>query len=234
MEGIDALEIDFEGSHQPRPLADDGRDALMNTLGLTPLTYRELRRTRVRPPAVNDGRSGSIASRSLDVHAVRWPGCSPGRRRNLMAARCSSTTRSPRLVRTTPSWRLGRPTRCFTTPCSRLRQVLAEAAVGAEHRKDGLWAHDATLRGVDGSSLDTLEQSGVIIPKVFRGLVEFHGDSGRNLADFTAWLADEKPEQIVDLDDDANFTHVDNIVAVNGSQVRMTRPPHRIVVVSAK
>ncbi len=39
MEGIDALEIHF-GSHQPRPLADQGRDALTDRLGLTALRGR--------------------------------------------------------------------------------------------------------------------------------------------------------------------------------------------------
>ena len=74
MEGIDALEIHFAGSHQPRPLADQGRDALTDRLGLVPITYREPGRTRVRPPAVNDGQPGWIASRSLDVHGrpVAW------------------------------------------------------------------------------------------------------------------------------------------------------------------
>lgn len=74
MEGIDALEIHFARSHQPRPLADQGRDTLMDGLGLTPLTFREPRRTRVAPPAVNDAQPGWIASRSLDVHGrpVAW------------------------------------------------------------------------------------------------------------------------------------------------------------------
>lgn len=86
----------------------------------------------------------------------------------------------------------------------------------------------------DNATRVLVEQGGVIMPKLFRRLIEFHGDSGRNLADFKAWLAEEKPEQVVDLDDNANFTHLDNLVEVNGSQVRMTRPPHTIVVVSAK
>lgn len=38
----------------------------------------------------------------------------------------------------------------------------------------------------------------------------------------------------MDLDDDANFTHLDNVIDVTGDQVRMTRPAHRLVVVSAK
>jgi len=95
MEGIDALEIHFAGSHQPRPLADQGRDALTDRLGLVPITYREPGRTRVRPPAVNDRQPGWIASRSLDVQAGRSPGCSPAPLPSPTGRRCSSMTRWP-------------------------------------------------------------------------------------------------------------------------------------------
>jgi hypothetical protein len=64
----------------------------------------------------------------------------------------------------------------------------------------------------------------VIAPKLFRRLVEFHGDSGRDLSKFRSWLATEKPDPLVDLDDDSNFTHLDNVIEVTGSQVRMACP----------
>jgi hypothetical protein len=101
----------------------------------------------------------------------------------------------------------------YDTLFASLRQVLAEAAVGAQQRQDGLWADDATVTGVEASSVAVLEQTGVIFPKLFRRLVEFHGDTGRDLADFPGWLATEKPEQVLDLDE-ANFTHLDNLVGI--------------------
>ncbi|MGD9525566.1 MAG: hypothetical protein AB7V44_02135 [Pseudonocardia sp.] len=235
MEGIDALEIHFEGSHQPRPLADQGRDALMATLGLAPITYREPRRTRVRPPAVNDGQPGWIASRSLDVHGrpVAWvfTGAPPqpdGSEVFLDDTLAEGSVNHAQLV-AGAAYPL-----FYDTLFASLRRVLAAAAVDAKQRQDGLWASDATATGVDGSSVAALEQGGVIAPKLFRRLVEFHGDTGRDLGEFRSWLATEKPEQLVDLDDDANFTHLDNVIEVTGTQVRMTRPLHRLVVVSAK
>ncbi len=47
-------------------------------------------------------------------------------------------------------------------------------------------------------------------------------------------MATDKAEQVLDLDDGANFTHFDNLVEVDGDQVRLLRDPHRIVVLSAK
>jgi hypothetical protein len=73
--------------------------------------------------------------------------------------------------------------------------------------------------GVDGSTVVALEQGGVIAPKLFRRLVGFPGDTGRDLSEFKSWLASEKPEQLVDLDDDSTFTHLDNVIEVTGSQV---------------
>ena len=76
------------------------------------------------------------------------------------------------------------------------------------------------------------------MPKLYRRLVELHGDQngnqGRDLTEFGEWLATQKPEQVLDLDSDANFTHCDNLVAVDGDQVRLLRDPHRIVVLSAE
>jgi endonuclease YncB( thermonuclease family) len=235
MEGIDALELHFAGSHQPRPLADQARDALTTTLGLAPITYREPGRTRVQPPAINDGQPGWIASRSLDVHGrpVAWvfTGAPPepdGSEIFLDDALAAASVNHAQLV-AGAAYPL-----FYDTLFASLRLVLTAAAVGAEQRKDGLWASDATLTGVDGSTVAALEQGGVIAPKLFRRLVEFHGDTGRDLSEFRSWLATEKPEQLVDLDDNANFTHLDNVIEVTGSQVRMTRPSHRLVVVSAK
>src|SRR5215510_14548905 len=50
LEGIDALEIHFEGSHQPRPLADQARDFLTNLFGMNPVPYRPPTKIQVLPP----------------------------------------------------------------------------------------------------------------------------------------------------------------------------------------
>ena len=234
MEGIDALELHYAGSHQPRPLADDGRDSLMDTLALAPITYRQPAGTRVQPPAPNDGQPGWIATRSLDVHGrpVAWVFAGappvPDGAELFLDGRLAEASANYAQLAAGSAYPL-----FYDTLFAALRSVLTDATLGAQQRKDGLWAQDATLSGVDGSTVGALEQGGVIAPKLFRRLVEFHGRTGRDLADFVRWLSDEKPEQVLDLDDD-NFTHLDTLVEVAGSQVRMTKPPHRVVVISAK
>jgi hypothetical protein len=49
-EGIDALELHFDGSHQPRPLADRTRDFLTGELDLNPVPYQAP--AKIRAPIV--------------------------------------------------------------------------------------------------------------------------------------------------------------------------------------
>jgi hypothetical protein len=67
-EGIDALELHFEGHHQPRPLADDSRDYLTGLLGLNPVPYSPPKNVTVKPPVAHDGTRGYILSRALEAH----------------------------------------------------------------------------------------------------------------------------------------------------------------------
>ena len=67
-EGIDALELHFQGSHQPRPLADVARDFLTGELALNPVPYQPPGNTRVQPPVERDGATGYILSRSLEAN----------------------------------------------------------------------------------------------------------------------------------------------------------------------
>ena len=65
-EGIDALELHFEGESQPRPLSDEARDLLTRELDLDPVDYSEPRGIRVKAPSPNDGAPGYILSRGLE------------------------------------------------------------------------------------------------------------------------------------------------------------------------
>jgi hypothetical protein len=68
LEGIDALELHFDSTHQPRPLADEARDFLTGKLGLNPVPYRPPNNTQVQPPVAKDATGGFILSRALEVN----------------------------------------------------------------------------------------------------------------------------------------------------------------------
>jgi len=242
MEGIDALELHFQpqvrgarNTHQPRPLADDSRDALVEGLGLDPVSYRPPGLLRVKPPAVNDGARGWILSRSLDVHgrpvAFLFTGSLP------QGASDGGTIflERPLLRRSANYAQLaaGHAYPLFyDTLFVALRASLAGAARSAQQHGRGLIAADTTLTGVDASSVAVLAQTGVVFPKLFRRLVEFYAEGNLGLAGFGAWLA-AKHEQVLDLDT-RNFTHFDDVVVVEGTKVRLTKPSARLVFISDK
>jgi len=75
--------------------------------------------------------------------------------------------------------------------------------------------------------------AGVLFPKLFRRPSEFLAQpQPGGLAGFLPWLAASE-EQVLDLTE-GNFTHFDNVVAVEGDQVRLLRRPEELVFVSAK
>jgi hypothetical protein len=81
LEAIDALELHFDSTHQPRPLADQARDFLTGKLGLDPVPYRPPKLLQVKPPVLKDATPGFILSRSLESTAALSPSPSPAPRR---------------------------------------------------------------------------------------------------------------------------------------------------------
>jgi hypothetical protein len=237
-EGIDALELHFSTSgggnlHQPRPLADDARDHLVSESGLDPVTYAAPNHLRVLPPAVHDGARGFILSRSLEVHgrpvAFVFVGDPP-------SADGSQITLDLPLLRKSLNYEMLRSGQSYPlfydTLFADLRAEFAQVSLQAKHNKLGLWGSDLTQAGVQASSIPQLESDGVIFPKLFRRLTEFFGSGNKQLSKFKAWIAAKK-ERVLDLDT-TNNTHFDTFIDVSGSDVKLTKPPDRLVFVSAK
>lgn len=231
-EGIDALELHFEGLHQPRPLADQARDFLTGQLGLNPVPYRPPEGVRVQPPVSRDATPGFILSRSLEVHgrpvSFAYTGAAP------MPAG-SEVFLTPQLLRRSLNYKSVRSGNAYPlfydTLFKDLRSTLARAAAAARREQRGIWTGDTTTAGLRVTDRDGLEQNAVVFPKLFRRLADYL-KSHAGLAQFLAWLAESK-EQVLDLTS-ANFTHLDNLLTVVGDRVALTVRPEQIVFISAK
>jgi hypothetical protein len=241
MEGIDALELHFQPDikgahnvHQPRPLADDARDALTTGLGLGAIGYAPPAGLRAVAPVLHDGARGWILSRALDVHGRPVSFLFAGRTRkadgqsvNLTVAAVKDSINFQQLA-TGNAYPL-----FYDTLFADLRDALAGAAASAKSAGAGVWAGDRTTQGFDGTSTTRIEASVPIFPKLFRRLAEFYGVPGAQLDTFLEWLA-AKGEQVLDLDEPGRFTHFDTFVAVRGKRVRLTKAPDRLVFISDK
>jgi hypothetical protein len=120
----------------------------------------------------------------------------------------------------------------YDTLFAELRGVFTQAATAARQAGLGLWPQDGSQAGLTVTGRGDLEQLGIIFPKLFRRLSEFLIQQPGNLGGFLPWLAATN-EQLLDLTA-GNFTHFDNVVAVQQNHVRLLRRPEELVFVSAK
>jgi endonuclease YncB( thermonuclease family) len=234
-EGVDALELHYAGSHQPRPLADDARDYLTGRLGLNPVPYRKPELVRVKPPVQKDGTRGYILTRALEANgravAFAFAGESPdpdGADDVFLKPAALKKSLNFRSVENGHAYPL-----FYDTLFADLRDSLATAAQNARTARKGLWASDRSTSGVSVANQGDLERDGVVFPKLFRRLTAFLDKGQGTLADFPAFLAETR-EQVVELDANSNFTHFDTLVKVDGGAVSMTTAAEQIVFVSAK
>ena len=75
-------------------------------------------------------------------------------------------------------------------------------------------------------SLDSITEEAVILPKLFRRLVEYLGNGG-TVDGFIDYLA-RNPDRVMVLPQ-AHFTHLDNLVELDGRTVRLTERPEDLV-----
>jgi hypothetical protein len=84
-------------------------------------------------------------------------------------------------------------------------------------------ARDATTSGFDVSGLASLEGDIVIVPKLFRRLVDYLHLGNDSMAGFPAFL-DQAADKFFILSTGHSTTGLDTIVDVCGNNVTMTRP----------
>jgi endonuclease YncB( thermonuclease family) len=232
-EGIDALELHFGGSHQPRALVDKSRDFLTGKLALNPVPYRPPQNSRVLPPVERDAAPGFILSRALEAHgrpvAFAFQGTAP-------APDGAELVLKPALLK--KSLNFGSIAAGHAYPLyydtlfADLRDAFTTAAGAARQKGKGLWSSDRSQSGLVISDQAALERDGVLFPKLFRRLTEFLKDHTDGLSEFSEWLADKR-EQVLDLTTNS-FTHFDNVLEVDGNEVRLARQPEELVFISAK
>ena len=230
LDGIDALETHYgaRGSvplHQPLELAHKAADELLRWLG-----FRGVQRDGEEVTAATPDRvPGFLLTRGADLYgrcvALAGRGAPPGRSGaqvnvNLTLLR---RTANHRLIATG----LAYPT-FYLKLFPDLRRELAKQAQQARP-KTGVWALDRTQKGVEVKGLATLTDEAVILPKLFRRLVDYLtlNDDDPALAGFPAYLAQR--EDRVFILSTGHYTGFDYVVQVKGQVVRLTTAPEDLV-----
>ena len=230
LDGIDALETHYSprGSgplHQPLQLAHQAGDELLRWLG-----FRGVQRDGEEVTAATPDRlAGFLLTRGADLYgrcvALAGRGDPPGRSGAQVNVNLT-------LLRRTANHRLMATGLAYPTFYLKLfpdlRRELAKQAQQARP-KTGVWALDRTQKGIEVKSLETLTDDAVIMPKLFRRLVDYLtlNDDDPALTGFPAYLAQR--EDRVFILSTGHYTGFDYVVEVKKQIVRLTTAPEDLV-----
>jgi endonuclease YncB( thermonuclease family) len=231
VDGVDALETHYAPHgghllHQPLELAHAAAAELLKWLG-----FRDVERDGETVTSVrDDDLRGFLLTRGADLYgrcvALVGRGDAP-------AASGEQLMVDVPLLRKTANHRLiarglAYPT-FYTKLYVDLRDALAKQARAARKARSGVFAHDGTQKGIDVQALATLTDDAVILPKLFRRLVDYlhlNGDDP-SLAGFKDYLAQQDDRLYVI--PTGQKTGLDTLVQVSGQKVRLTRRPEELV-----
>jgi hypothetical protein len=109
-----------------------------------------------------------------------------------------------------------------------LRNEFTAVAQQARDGGLGVWARDATTSGFEVAGLASLEDDVVIVPKLFRRLVDYLHLGDDSMAGLPAFL-DQAADKFFVLSTGHSTTGLDAVVEVSGNNVKMTRPIEDLV-----
>jgi endonuclease YncB( thermonuclease family) len=228
LDAIDALETHYGSprTHQPLDLAHAAADELLTWLGFTNVVRGQNETVTSSTPETVPG---YILSRSADLYgrciALVGRGEPP------------QDDGSPFFVdvdtlRTTANHHLIQQGLAYPTYYRALFPDLRNefTAVAGQARDGGLgaWARDATTAGFDVAGRASLEDDIVIVPKLFRRLVDYLHLGDDSMAGFPAFL-DQAADKFFVLSTGHSTTGLDAVVEVIGNDVKMTRPIEDLV-----
>jgi endonuclease YncB( thermonuclease family) len=237
LEAIDALETHYSPrvrggflQHQPLELAHTAAAQLLQLLGFTDVQRDGERVTSATPEQTE----GFILTRFADKYgrAVSFAYAGPSDHEDL-----SSVFVDEELLGQSVNFQLVTDGLAYPTYYSKLfpdlRNALTGAATQARSDHRGVWEDDATTSGATITSLEALNEQLVILPKLFRRLVDYLalGAGDISLAGFLAFLASRDDRLFVI--SQAHPTGLDNITRVEGQSVRLLHPPDDLIFIEA-
>jgi hypothetical protein len=230
LDGIDALETHYasRGSaplHQPLEFAHKAADELLRWLGFRGVQRDGEKVTAATPeqlPGFLLTRGADLYGRCVALIGRGDPPAASGTQINVNVALLRRTA-NHRLIATG----LAYPT-YYLNLYPDLRAELTKKAQAAQP-KTGLWALDRTQKGVEVKSLATLTDDAVILPKLFRRLIDYLAlnDDDPSLAGFSDYLA-QRDDRIFILTT-GHYTGFDYVVEVKKQVVRLTTAPENLV-----
>jgi uncharacterized protein (DUF952 family) len=237
LDAIDALETHYTPrvhggflQHQPLDLAHAAGAELLRLLGFTDVQRDGETVTTATP----DQAEGYILTRFADKYGrpVSFAYAGASDHADLSAVFVDEALLSQSVNHQLAAQGLVYPT-YYSKLYPDLRNALTAAVAQARGEKTGVWESDATTGGAAITSLEELDDQLVILPKLFRRLVDYFalGAGSVSLDGFIDFLGNRDDRLFVI--SDAHATGLDNIVQVDGQTVRLTHPPEDLIFLEA-
>ncbi|HJQ48041.1 MAG TPA: nuclease [Amycolatopsis sp.] len=183
--------------------------------------------------ATPDQTPGHILTRFADKYgravAFAFPGQRPGRAQDGGQVRLD-----PKGLRSSANFVLLEAGLVYPTFYSKLyvdlRQAMSDAAVAARTARKGVWEHDVTTSGFRLLKRQQLSDELVILPKLFRRLVDYLGldeGGGVSLSGFAHYL-DTRDDRLFTVPE-GHATELATFVQVRRQTVQLDVEPERIV-----
>lgn len=242
LEGIDALELHYRGSHQQRPQCLRARDHLLDLLGFADVVFERPKATRGLPLRVRQARPhpmrGYIFTRQIDPNgrpvafAFAGPAGIPDGPGVRLTAQRAGRSVNARLLAAGQAY----PAFYRTLP-GNLRAMLARRVERARAARLGVWSVDKTTTGVSIQDARTLTRA-AIWPKLYRRLVDYlrapldKTSDGR--AGFLGWLRDRRfdsrDDELIVVDRRTErAARLSDLLEVRARRVRMRVDPGGVV-----
>ncbi|MBX3575352.1 MAG: hypothetical protein KF694_23645 [Mesorhizobium sp.] len=221
IEGIDSLETHYEGFAQPLAIAKSATDALLRAFGIPVLTYN-LNFTKI--VTAGDAVEGAIIAADVDGYDRPIAYALLGDHGLADGAELPALTDA--IVEMTINYKLAAdglvyPTFYTTTNGTGLAAISRAAAAAIEDRR-GIWAFDRSL-GFQFWGPRTILEEAVILPKLFRRLVNFCEESD-DIAKLEVWLRGKRDPFTV-ISTGQRFQKLSDLVFVNVREVGLKFDP---------
>lgn len=229
IEAIDALETHYgtqnEMYHQPVKYAKAAIDYLLFEMGITNVEWNKSGKVI----KADDGTKGYILTRSTDKfkRPVSFVFAGETDLKDGGEVFLDKDALKKSLNYKSIAEGLSYPT-YYNGLFSDLRTELTTAANRARSDKKGFWPFDKTNSGFAVPDLKPLQEDVVILPKLFRRIVDFMGDGGP-INGFKDYL-ERKCEPLIKISQ-VHFTRFDNVVEVNGNKVKLMEAPDNLIFV---
>jgi hypothetical protein len=230
-EGIDCLELHFQGAHQNWDDAIAARNFTLKQLGFKDVQYSGQEGLTVAS-AMPHPIAGYILTRGIDPYGRPVSFVVPG---SHPKADGSTVVLNAQDLKKTVNAQLAAAGLTYpgfyNTMPTDLRNYLSNLSQKARHAKNGEWRKDVSQKGATVTSLADLEKF-CLWPKLFRRLVAFWKSKPANLSEFDAWLrADPKNR-----DDDlwiisrGEVGNLHDVFQAKQNRIKMLFDPHDLVI----